>query len=248
MMMRLERERDNSMSTTLVPPWIDDADDESADGLPIEFPPEPHTLEAFRSWVLSDAVPEKLRVSYLNGRITVDMSKEEILTHAEVKAEIGIVMGSLIRTLDFGKVYINGVLLTDIEADVSNNPDMVAISWPSLESDKVRFVSAKKGEHAMEIEGSPDWVLEIVSRSSVTKDTRDLRHAYHQAGIREYWLVDARGSEIDFRILHWRKAGYVSAPSSDGWLRSRVFPFAFQLSRTRDRRGGWNYKLASKPV
>lgn len=233
------------MSTTLLPPWIDDAADADVEKSIIQFPPEPHTLETFRSWILSDAVPEKLRASYLNGRITVDMSKEEILTHAEVKTAIAGTMFELVKSMDFGKLYINGVLLTNIEADVSNNPDMVAFSWASLESSKVRFNSTSK-DRAMEIEGSPDWVLEIVSRGSVVKDTRDLRHAYHRAGIREYWLVDARGAEIDFRILHWRKGGYASASSGDGWLRSRVFPFYFRLTRKRDRRGGWSYVLASK--
>ena len=103
-------------------------------------------------------------------------------------------------------------------------------------------------DREIEIEGSPDWVLEIVSRSSVTKDKRDLRQAYHQAGIREYWLVDARGADIEFQIFHWRKTGFVSAPNNDGWLRSRVFPFHFQLTRKRDRRGGWRYNLASKDI
>jgi Uma2 family endonuclease len=87
---------------------------------------------------------------------------------------------------------------------------------------------------------SPDWVLEIVSNSSVAKDTRDLRQAYHRARIREYWLVDARGEDIHFQILHWRKTGYVAAPREAGWQRSRVFARWFQLTRCRDRRGGWS--------
>jgi Uma2 family endonuclease len=231
------------MSTTLLLPSIDANSDHEATAL--QLPPEPHTLAGFRTWVLSDDVPEKLRVSYLRGRITVDMSKEEILTHAEVKTAIAGTMFNLNGSLDFGKLYINGVLLTNIEADVSNNPDMVGLSWGRIESGKVRFVETSK-DREMEIEGSPDWVLEIVSQGSVTKDKRDLRQAYHQAGIREYWLVDARGAEIEFQIFHWRKAGYVSATGNDGWLRSRVFPFLFRLTRKRDRRGGWSYLLASK--
>jgi len=232
------------MSTTLVLSSIDDADAD-IERSAIQLPPEPHTLAGFRSWVLADDVPEKLRVSYLRGRITVDLSKEEIQTHAEVKAKIAVVMGQMIQTIDFGKYYINGVLVTNVEADVSNNPDMVGIGWESLASGKVRFVASSK-DREIEIEGSPDWVLEIVSRSSVAKDKRDLKQAYHQAGIREYWIVDARGEEIEFQIFHWRKSGYVSAADNDGWRRSRVFPFLFQLTRKRDRRGGWSYSLASK--
>jgi Uma2 family endonuclease len=245
---RIDLEFGVFMSTTLVLSSIDDAEtDADIQRAAIQFPPEPHTLAGFRSWVLSDEVPEKLRVSYLRGRITVDMSKEVILTHAEVKTAIAGTMFNLNEALDFSKLYINGVLLTNIDADVSNNPDMVSMTWESIESGKVRFVESSK-DRVREIEGSPDWVLEIVSRSSVTKDKRDLKQAYHRAGIREYWLVDARGADIEFQIFHWRKAGYVSAPANDGWLRSRVFPFLFCLTRKRDRRGGWRYNLASKDI
>jgi Uma2 family endonuclease len=216
-------------------------------GIGLFIPAEAHTLAGFRSWALSDEVPEKLRVSYLRGKVTVDMSKEEILTHAAVKTAIAGTLFNLNEALDFGDLYINGVLVTNAKADVSNNPDMVAIRWESLESGKVRYVSSRKNRE-VEIEGSPDWVLEIVSPKSVAKDTRELRQAYHRAGIREYWVVDARGEEIDFRIFHWRKAGYVVAAARDGWLRSRVFPRQLQLTRKRDRRGGWRYLLALKEV
>lgn len=90
------------MSTTLLLP---DAADPERDEATIEMPPEPHTLAGFRSWVLSDEVPEKLRVSYRRGWIIVDMSKEEMLTHSAVKADIAITLGQLIRSIDSGDLY-----------------------------------------------------------------------------------------------------------------------------------------------
>jgi Uma2 family endonuclease len=98
----------------------------------------------------------------------------------------------------------------------------------------------------MEIEGSPDAVVEIVSNSSVVKDLRDLRDAYHRARIREYWLIDARGEEIEFEILLWRKSGYAQSAIHDGWRQSRVFGRRFRLTRKQDRVGVWKYKLESK--
>jgi len=79
----------------------------------------------------------------------------------------------------------------------------------------------------------------------VTKDLRDLREAYHAAQVREYWIIDARGAEIDFRILHWRKSGFAAASSDSGWQKSRVFGRRFRLTRTIDRAGVWKYKLES---
>ena len=59
-------------------------------------------------------------------------------------------------------------------------------------------------------------------------------------------LIDGRGPEIIFQILLWRKAGYAPAPVRDGWQRSRVFGRSFRLTRKKDRRGAWKYRLLMK--
>ena len=38
--------------------------------------------------------------------------------------------------------------------------------------------------------GAPDWVIEIVSQSSKTKDYMTKLFKYRMAGVREYWIVD----------------------------------------------------------
>src|SRR5438128_34453 len=136
----------------------------------IHIPQTAHTLSGFREWVLSDEFPEKLKVTFLRGEVYLDMSKEAIRTHAAVKTPVAVTLGDLNEEIDFGNLYINGVLLTNKAAQVSNNPDMVAVFWKTLESGRVRYVAKK--EHEMEIEGSPDWLLAIISDSSVFKDTQ----------------------------------------------------------------------------
>jgi Uma2 family endonuclease len=218
---------------------------ERDDDFVLHIPRDAYTLAGFRRWVLSDEFPEKQPVMFRNGEIYLYMSKEDVFTHAAVKTPVAIVLGSLFQELDLGDFYINGVLVTNVEADLSGNPDMVGLLWESLESGKVRYISNKK-DRTVEIEGSADWLLEIVSNSSVKKDKLQLRETYHQAGVREYWIIDARGEEIDFQILHWRKTRYAAAPRKAGWQRSRVFGRSFQLTRLRDRRGGWRYVLGVK--
>jgi len=93
------------------------------------------------------------------------------------------------------------------------------------------------------LESLPDLAVEIVSDSSVDKDTRRLREAYHQAKIDEYWIIDARGQEIVFQVLQWRKTGYAAAPVRAGLVKSRVLSQSLRLTRKRDRRGGWKYSL-----
>jgi Uma2 family endonuclease len=236
----------NNMGTLLLPAVAPVFfNDELAQEFVFHIPRDAYTLAGFRKWVLSDEFPEKQPVMFLKGEIYLYMPKEDVFTHAAVKTAVAGTIFNLNQELDLGDFYINGVLVTNVEADVSGNPDMVCILWDSLESGKVRYVNNDK-DRTVEIEGSPDWLLEIVSNGSVKKDKVELRETYHKAGVREYWIIDARGDAIDFQILHWRKTGYAAAPRKAGWQRSRVFGRSFQLTRSRDRRGAWRYALATK--
>jgi Uma2 family endonuclease len=217
-------------------------------GLFLRIPADAFTLDGFRAWVKSDELPEKLRVTFLRGEIYLEMPMEALQTHNKVKGEVTRVLMNLNVELELGDFYLDGVLVSNEEAEVSNNPDATFVSWKSLDAGKVRLVPHKgeEGDYT-EIEGTPDWVMEVVSTSSVKKDTVELREAYHQAGIREYWLIDARGEEVAFQILHWRKKGYAAAPVKDGWQRSRVFGRGFRLERKKGRRGLWQYRLLVQP-
>jgi hypothetical protein len=211
----------------------------------LHIPRDAFTLAGFRRWVHSDAFPEKQPVMFLRGEIYLFMPKKDIFTHAAVKSAVAGTVFNLNQENDLGDFYINGVLVTNVEADICNNPDMIGLLWESLERDKVRYLTNKKGR-SVEIEGSADWLLEIVSDGSVKKDKITLREAYHAAGVREYWIIDVRDVEIDFQVLNWRKSGYVAASRKSGWQRSRVFSRSFQLTRILDRRGAWRYTLAVK--
>jgi Uma2 family endonuclease len=190
---------------------------------------------------MSDSFPEKVPVTYCAGNVSLDMSEENIDTQSAVKTGIYSTLLPLVKEADFGEIYTDGVLLCNETADVSNNPDGVAARWVTIESKRLSFIIRKDSRRALE--GTPDWVMEIVSDSSVGKDLRQLRGAYHKAGIEEYWLIDARGNEINFQILAWQHTGYVSTTARDGWIYSKIFDREFRLTRTRNRIGGWSYSL-----
>jgi len=210
----------------------------------LHIPANVFTHDGFREWVKANDFPEKLRVTFLDQEIYLDMSEEELETHAVVKAETCRVLMNLNHERKLGKFYLDGVLITNAAAGVSNNPDATFVRRDSIRAGRVRLVPRKgqKGQY-LEIEGIPDWVMELVSDSSVEKDTEKLLQAYHRARIPEYWLIDARGEEMIFRILLWRKSGYVAAPVKDGWQHSRVFDRRFRLERQREEFGLWEYTL-----
>jgi Uma2 family endonuclease len=208
----------------------------------LRIPTDIHTLAGFRRWVHSREFPEKLRSHFISGDVYLDMTQESIQTHVLVKSAVFRTLPNVMIELDLGEFYPDGVLFTNKAAKISNNPDGLAVLWETFTKGRVRFV--RRGKKEIEIQGSPDWVMEIVSDSSVKKDTKQLRLCYHRAKIPEYWLIDARGDEIEFQILHWKKSGYAAAPvTPDGWQRSNMFHREFKLERQLNRRGAWTYTL-----
>src|SRR4051794_38463777 len=85
-------------------------------------------LESFRRWCDDDAFPEKGRIAFLKGDVWVDMSMEQLFDHNEVKGEFLSVLATLVRTIQAGRYFANGVYLSNVDADVSNQPDGTFVS------------------------------------------------------------------------------------------------------------------------
>jgi Uma2 family endonuclease len=199
-------------------------------------------LESFRRWADADDFPETGRICYLKGEVYVDLSKEQIFTHVLVKTRIAAALSNLVETEKLGLFLGDGALLSNVDADVAVIPDALFVSTDDLR-DRVRLLEGKD-EGYVELEGSPDMVLEVVSRSSVHKDTDVLRAAYWEAGVREYWLVDARPDRPEFDILRHTARGYRATPKKGGWLTSAVFGKSFRLTRQVSTLGHPEYTLA----
>ncbi len=59
------------------------------------------------------------------------------------------------------------------------------------------FILCSSGQMIRQrIEGAPDLVLEILSRSTRKKDMFLKLHKYRNAGVREYWIVDPRDRKV----------------------------------------------------
>jgi Uma2 family endonuclease len=204
-------------------------------------------LEGFRRWAHSPQFPECGRISFLDGELVIDMSPEELETHNKVKEAIGRGVGNLNEECDAGEFFTDGVLVTNKEANLSTEPDGTFVSWSSLKAGRVKYLP-RRDRHGefIEIQGSPDWLLEVVSMSSVAKDTTILPALYHKANIPEFWLVDARSAEISFQVLVRRARTYRPVKPSGGWSFSPVFQRLFRLTRQLNAMGRWRYKLESK--
>jgi Uma2 family endonuclease len=190
-------------------------------------------IDSFRRWTDSENCPHEYRLGWLKGEVWIDMGKEQVFSHILVKTKISMRLALLAEENNLGLYLADGLLLSNFAADISGNPDGTFVSHETLRSDRVRLIEGKRGGYT-EIQGSPDMVLEVVSDSSVQKDYEQLRRAYWEAEIREYWLVDARKAPVKFQILRHGPRGYVAVRKQDGWVKSTVFGKSFRLTETRN--------------
>lgn len=77
-----------------------------------------------------------------------------------------------------------------------------------------------------------DLVVEVVSHSSVNKDSHRLPPLYARAGIREFWRADARGKTLVFQVFHLRRRQWQAAViDADGFQKSEVLGRLLRLRR-----------------
>jgi len=233
----------NPAATVFVPVTCFMGDTEVA----VKVPATAHTHDGFREWAISDDFPRSVRATFVAGEILVDMSPEYFESHNFLKLEISSAIYQLARQEKLGLVFCDGSLVTNEAAALSCEPDATFVSYESLRSGRVRLTEGvSRPNDSKELVGSPDWVVEILSKSSVRKDKQLLRKAYFDAGVQEYWLIDALGDQVDFQLLTRGDADFVAIGLQDGWLASPVFARAFRLTQQRDADGYVEWTLEVK--
>lgn len=208
--------------------------------------PDVRNLAAFRRWAASERFPEQGRIDYLAGRIEVEMSPERAFSHGTPKVEIIRALANFLQEHDLGLLFADRMRVSSSDGDLSVEPDVVLVTHDSLTAGRVNLKPASQpgSTDFVEIEGGPDLVVEIVSPSSLVKDTERLPVAYYQAGVREYWIVDALGDELRFQV-HGRGRKGFSARRVDGtgFHRSDVLDRRVRFTRRQTPQGFFAYQL-----
>ena len=139
------------------------------------------------------------------------------------------------------------MLLSNAQVGLSAEPDGLAYLWSTIESKKLTMIAGRSHGY-MELSGTPDITLEVVSDSSVRKDTVTLRDLYWKAGIAEYWLTDARGESPSFDILRHTETGYEASTGGEGWQSSAILGHQLRLIRQTNRLGFPSFLVESRPL
>jgi Uma2 family endonuclease len=199
-------------------------------------------FDSFRQWTLSDEFPETGRIDFIDHEIWADMTMEELFLHNQIKARIALVLGPLIEGVDSGMLIHDRMRLINTAANLSNEPDMAFAFWETLKSGRLQTRGGAPGRD-VELVGTPDMVLEVVSDRSVQKDTVRLFSQYAAANVSEYWIADGRLPAVRFEIYQLIESDYVLAGTIDGWMKSNVFHHDFRLVRTTNPLGKPQFNL-----
>jgi len=211
----------------------------------IRVPAWVRDFDTFVTWMHAEEFPDEGRIEYILGEIRVDLSMEELFSHNQVKAAVTECLNQLVREERLGLFIPDGMRFSSADAELATNPDGMFVSTETFAAKRVELHSGAKG-HATEMRGTPDVVIEIVSASSVGKDTAWLMSAYHDAGIPEYWVIDAREMTPKLDIHRHGSKGYTAARKSGGWVKSATFDRSFRLTRADVADGLASYALESR--
>jgi Uma2 family endonuclease len=151
---------------------------------------EKFTLEQWRSW------PEGERWELIDGT-AYDMSPSPRIPHQRIAR---ILMNKVSAYLE-GKHCEPFIAPTDVylsenaeEGDTVVQPDVLVVCDPK----KIR----EDGIH-----GAPDFVAEILSVSTASKDITEKKDLYEKTGVREYWVLNPRSGSVFQYVLKEGKYG-----------------------------------------
>ncbi|MDI6780616.1 MAG: Uma2 family endonuclease [bacterium] len=109
--------------------------------------------------------------------------------HQSISIDIEFRIKQLLEKTKSGKVY-------DAPCDVVlSNEDVVQPDIIFISKENIHIITQDN------IKGSPDLLIEIISKNSAQRDRIIKRRLYEKYGVHEYWLVDMDKKEIEVLVL-----------------------------------------------
>jgi Uma2 family endonuclease len=167
-------------------------------------------LLTLSGWTLEEYfqfVPEDRICEYLEGTITV--ASPASTTHQRIVQFLTRLLAAYVEERDMGSVF--------------NGPATIRVADAYFEPD-IFYVRREHDPFILEthVDCAPDFVIEIVSESTRSRDLGLKLVKYQEAGVAEYWAVDSRRREV----TAWRReaGGYASRRLQHGSLESGAIP------------------------
>lgn len=136
---------------------------------------------------------ESVRVELIDG-VVYDMSPAPNRRHQEILREFSLVFGGFLKDKSC-EVYF-APFDVRLFSEKKKDEDVFTVVQPDL-----TVVCDKSKLDDRGCNGSPDFILEILSPSSAKHDRWRKHVLYQKAGVREYWIVDPLNETVEVFLL-----------------------------------------------
>ena len=134
-----------------------------------------------------EALPEGNRAELINGDIYY-MASPSVL-HQELCGELFAAIHSHIKT-NKGKCKVYTAPFAVYLFGIQDNTNY-------LEPDIVAVCDPEKTANGKGCDGAPDFVIEVVSPSTASRDYLYKLNQYQRAGVKEYWIVNPDSKSVN---------------------------------------------------
>jgi Uma2 family endonuclease len=166
------------------------------------------TYEEWLAWPAG----EHTLSEWVDGEVTIFMPPSE--RHQYIAGFLFVLTSWYARALNLGEVIIAPFEMR-LSPRSSREPDLLFVA-----REHANRLTGKR------LEGPADLIVEIISEGSVTRDQREKMTEYEAAGVREYWLVDARPGHEETRFFQRTATGAFAAipPDAGGRYHAAALP------------------------
>jgi len=204
------------------------------------------THAAFLTWFRSDDGPGDVRVDWIMNDVWVEIMAERAFAHNKIKSAVTHVVYGLVKAEKLGHFFSDGMVYTNDDEQFTTAPDGMFVSREAMENRRVWLTGGEGSAGDTELLGVPDLVIEVVSPSSVDKDTVWLMAKYWAAGVPEYWLIDAREGPLTFTIYRRGPDEYRAVRRVGGWVKSAVLGRSFRFAPGERLMGHPTYEFEAR--
>ena len=122
------------------------------------------------------------------------MIPSPITYHQEISRNIEYFLWDFVRKNNMGYVYLA--------------PFDVVFSKENVVQPDILYISKERSKIITEnnIQGAPDLIIEILSKSTAERDKTLKKTLYAKYGVKEYWMVDPKTKTVE--VLRLQKTGY----------------------------------------
>ena len=183
--------------------------------VPLEVPARASRRATIKDWL---AIPEEQRAELIEDRIVYQGMPGPVHGRAQSKVN-GRLSEPYDRRPGSGDRPGGWWLSIDVDMEVGGmgcRPDV--LGWR-----RDRHTSMPAPDARGLVTAAPDWICEVLSRSTAHMDMGPKRLGYHRAKVEHYWLLDPQNSTLT--VLRWTPEGYLVALVAGRGERVHAAPF-----------------------